>query len=227
MRALFFASLWVALLSWNALAGTITDPTMGYTLQLPDHWEQIKSRDIHHHFKDSTGLRPAKLSILRYPIDSTDYPTPESWTQAQFIGYMLAVETSAFPFGLVTFYDSSSTRKLGQDWAPEVFSTFFPGDTTKPYCEYLRYCSHGNFGYEIYAIGDSTEMVNEVDYYANILSSIIFTTPIASLRPMARPAQGLLPVLFYDARGRKLKGSQMPKVSKRSAGIVDFRGLKR
>ncbi len=164
-------------LAFNLRAGTVSDGYLGYSIDLPANWVQIKTKDLQHHFKDPSGQYPSRISIVRYAIDKADYPTPESWTQAQFLAYLIAVETSAFPFGSVAYYDSSASAKLGSDWAPEAFSILFPGDGQRTYCEYLRYAAHGDFGYEIYALGDSADMVNRVDFYASIISTVALSAP--------------------------------------------------
>lgn len=187
-------------------AGVVSDAGIGYSIDLPANWVQVKTRDIQHHFKDGTSAYPSKISILKYAIDKADYPTPESWTQAQFIGYKLAVETSVFPFGSVAYFDSSQSRKLGPYWAPEAFSVMFPGDGQRTYCEFIRFCARGGHGYEIYAIGDSTDMMNRVDFYAGIIATVTLSEPVVSLAPAPsrRVAPGSLPILSRDARGRLL-----------------------
>lgn len=213
MKSGVFALLLSAL---SISAGIVTDSGIGYSIDLPSNWVQVKTRDIQHHFKDGTGAYPSKVSIVRYAINPADYPTPEDWTQAQFIAYKLAVETSVFPFGSVAYFDSSRTRKLGAYWAPEAFSVMFPGDGQRTYCEFIRFCARGNHGYEIYAIGDSTDMMNRVDYYANIIATITLSEPVVSLAsaPARRPARApVLPELVRDARGRLLLRSAASRLS--------------
>jgi hypothetical protein len=96
------------------------------------------------------------------------------------------VETSTFPFGAVAYYDSTAKAALGPHWAPEAFSLLYPADGDPTYCEFIRYTAIGSTGYEIYAIGDSTDMMKNVDYYADIIATLTFTTPILSLNPAGR-----------------------------------------
>jgi len=172
------------LMTVSTMAGTVSDATLGYTITLPTNWVQIKSKANQHYFRDSTKQYKSQISIVLYSIDQVSYPTPVDWTQAQFIAYKVGVETSAFPYGTVSYFDSSSAQILGSYWAPEAFSILYPGDSTPTYSEYMRYCAGGNFGYEIYAIGDSTDMINHVDFYAGIISSLQFTAPTVSIQSL-------------------------------------------
>lgn len=208
MRAIAALAL---VLAFRLQAGTVSDGYLGYSIDLPANWVQIKTRDQQHHFKDVSGQYPSRISIVRYAIDKADYPTPASWTQAQFIAYMIAVETSVFPFGSVAYYDSSASTKLGNDWAPEAFSILFPGDGQRTYCEFLRYAAHGDFGYEIYALGDSADMVNRVDFYAGIIATVALSVP-TSIRdaksyrtPAYRPEAPWLRAVDILGRKRRME----------------------
>ena len=216
-------SVLTACLLWgNAVfAGVVSDSNLGYSITLPSHWSQLKSKPAQHYFRDSTKAYRSQLSIVKYDIENASYPTPESWTEAQFIAYKLSVETSSYPFGAVAFYDSTSKAVLGAHWAPEAFSVLYPADGDPTYCEYIRYCAVGNVGYEIYAIGDSTDMMKNVDYYASIIASLTFTTPVISIAPM-RPEGGLSVQLedgahVFDLLGRLSPEIRAPYGKKRAA----------
>jgi len=198
----FTFSLFAALAS--AWAADVSDPIIGYAITLPAHWSLAQSKPLQDYFRDSTRAYHSQISILRYDIDKSTYPTPESWSQAQFIAYKLSVENSVFPYGAVMYYDSSSAAKLGTVWAPEAYSMLYPADGDPTYSEYIRYCAVGDFGYEIYAIGDSTDMTNHLDFYAGVISSLQFSTPIAGLAaPVARRVPGTPADHWFDAMGRK------------------------
>ena len=214
MKALAFSVL--AALASTAGAAAVSNPVIGYTITLPAQWGLSQSKPLQDYFRDSTRTRRGQVSIVRYSIDKASYPTPESWTQAQFIAYKLSVENSAFPYGAVMYYDSSSAAKIGAVWSPEAYSIFFPGDGDPTYGEYLRYCAVGGYGYEIYAIGDSTDMANNVDFYAGLISTLKFSEPTASLPhgPPARSFTGTLPERGYDAMGRLLPQARHPGASR-------------
>jgi hypothetical protein len=192
-----------------ASAGTVSDSNLGYTITLPANWVQVKAKANQHYFRDSTRQHHSQISILKYAIDKASYPTPENWTQAQFIAYKLSVETSSYPFGAVAYFDSTAATKLGPVWAPEAFSVLYPADGDPTYCEFIRYCAIGEVGYEIYAIGDSADMAANVDYYAGIIASLQFSTPVASLAKNLRatPDRMHLGVLYgdFDLIGRHLR----------------------
>ncbi len=200
MAGLLFAAVFSP-----AQAGVVSDVNIGYAVTLPPNWVQLKTKPIQHYFRDSTKQYRSQISILQYSLDKVTYPTPDTWTQAQFIGYMLSVETSAYPFGAVTYFDSTSAAKLGTHWAPEAFSVLYPADGNPTYCEYLRYCANGDFGYEIYAIGDSTDMANNVDFYAGIIATMQLSTPTAGLPPTLKigtAAASEPKGKFFDLNGR-------------------------
>lgn len=178
----FALALWMVSAA-SVPAATVADSNMGYAITLPASWSQVKAKPEQHYFRDSTRHYHSQISIVRYDIDKGTYPTPESWTQAQFIAYKLSVETSSYPFGAVGFYDSSSAAKLGDVWSPEAFSVLYPADGDPTYCEFVRYCAFGNSGYEIYAIGDSTDMTNNVDFYADVIATLRFTPALSIGKP--------------------------------------------
>jgi hypothetical protein len=197
-----------------AFAGIVSDSNLGYAITLPASWVQLKTKPNQHYFRDGSKLYGSQISILKYEIDKATYPTPENWSQAQFIAYKLSVETSAFPFGAVEFYDTSSTAKLGAYWSPEAFSILYPADGDPTYCEFIRYCAVGNVGYEIYAIGDSADMMKNVDIYAGIIATLQFTAPAASIAPVVRDAVPSWTSVHiapeYDLVGRKLPHRILP-----------------
>jgi hypothetical protein len=198
-----------------AWAADVSDPVIGYSISLPAHWSLAQSKPLQDYFRDSTRAYHSQISILRYDIDKATYPTPESWSQAQFIAYKLSVENSVFPYGAVMYYDSSAAAKLGTVWAPEAYSIMYPADGDPTYSEYIRYCAVGDFGYEIYAIGDSTDMTNHLDFYAGVISSLKFSTPIASLAAIpAHRVPGTPADHWFDAMGRKRVSARAPATSR-------------
>ena len=205
-------SILTACLLWgNAVfAAVVSDSGLGYSITLPSHWSQLKSKPSQHYFRDSTRAYRGQISIVKYDIDKSGYPTPQSWTQAHFIAYKLSIETSSYPFGAIAFYDSTAKAALGAHWAPEAFSVLYPADGDPTYCEFIRYCAVGNVGYEIYAIGDSTDMIKNVDYYASIIATLEFTTPVLSITPK-RLVGGQSAVVGSDAPEFDLLGRLSPE----------------
>lgn len=201
-----------------AFAGSVTDAALGYSVTLPPNWVELKTKPLQHYFRDTTKQYKSQLSIVRYALDKTIYPTPESWTEAQFIGYKLSVEHSVFPFGTITYYDSSKTSQLGTQWSPVAFSMLYPGDGDPTYCEYIRYVALGDFGYEIYAIGDSTDMVNKVDFYAEILATTRLLPPtfIRLKKSVPRAAELSSPTPSVDGLGRRYPLSDYRRLRKNS-----------
>lgn len=208
-------------------AGTVSDSSMGYVLTLPSGWSQVKAKPEQHYFRDSTRKYRSQISIVRYAIDKETYPTPESWTQAQFIAYKLSVETSSYPFGAVGFYDSTSAARLGPVWSPEAFSVLYPADGDPTYCEFVRYCAVGNSGYEIYAIGDSTDMTANVDFYSQVIATVTFTPVLTNLRDRKRAAvfgrEFRVGVEEFDLAGRLVTISRRSGASSRKPWAPTWR----
>jgi hypothetical protein len=196
----------LALAAGAVLAADVSDPSIGYTLTLPSHWGAVKPKPMQNYFRDSTRQYHSQISIVRYPINKADYPTPQSWSQAQFIAYKLSVENSVFPFGAVMYYDSTASAKIGDVWSPEAFSVLYPADGDPTYAEFVRYCAVADNGYEIYAIGDSTDMMNNVDFYASVIATFKFSAPegIRIAAPEARMFPAFREGSVIDAAGRSL-----------------------
>lgn len=204
-----FIALAVALTVSSLNAADISDSSIGYVISLPSHWGVLKTKPLQNYFRDSTRTYKSQLSILRYYIDKSSYPTPESWSQAQFIAYKVSVETSVFPYGAVMYYDSSLTAKIGTVWSPEAFSVLYPADGDPTYAEFIRYCAVGDFGYEIYAIGDSTDMLKNVDFYAGLIATMKFTTPAPNrILAQAREPEARAAGWYFDAAGRFRPGNR-------------------
>jgi hypothetical protein len=209
-----------------ACAGVVSDSNLGYSITLPANWSQLKLKLVQHYFRDSTRHYRSQISILKYDIDPAVYPTAVSWTQAQFIAYKTAVETSAFPFGAVAYYDSTSAAKIGALWSPEAFSVLYPADGDPTYAEYVRYTAEANVGYEIYAIGDSTDMTNNVDFYAGIIASLQFTPPAAikiPYRAAAAPNGHDALNAIFDLTGRLIPESDLIPAARHAARQRLFR----
>jgi hypothetical protein len=194
-------------------AVSVSNPAIGYSISLPEHWGPSRTKPLQDYFRDSTRTLRSQISILRYSIDKATYPTPESWSQAQFIAYKLSVENSVFPFGAVMYYDSSAAAKIGTAWSPEAYSIFYPGDGDPTYAEYIRYAAIGDYGYEIYAIGDSTDMSNNLDFYAGMIGTVTFSPPIEAIgiSRLARRAPGTAVEHWYDAMGRVRPAGRNPE----------------
>ncbi|HKP94161.1 MAG TPA: hypothetical protein VJ385_00250 [Fibrobacteria bacterium] len=209
MRSTFLA---LAFLASAAFSGVVTDANLGIAITLPPHWSKLNPKPAQDYFRDSTKQYRSQISIVKYDINPADYPTPESWTQAQFIAYLLSVATSAFPFGTVAYYDSSAAAKLGAHWSPEAYSVLYPADGDPTYCEYVRYCAVGTVGYEIYAIGDSTDMTANVDYYAGIIASLQFSA-VSGIPAPAKPLLSARVGIGSRSRTFDLAGRRIPDLS--------------
>ncbi len=179
----------------------------GYFLSLPGEWERRISGRYLHSFHDTSHASAAVLSISREDIDTTIFPLPGSWTQARFRAYLDSVAALGVPLGETVFYDSSPAAKLGTLRAPEAFAVFSSPDTGSGASgEYVRYCAVAGLGYRLAAAGDSADMADNIDYYAELLASVRIAVPAGSAvswvtrrLPGAQARPGMV-----DMRGRRI-----------------------
>jgi hypothetical protein len=145
----------------------------GATVYLPDNWVLEQKSDSQIILYDQSWTFGSHLSVMRHNRISAYFPTPEEWTRAHFVAYKMVCENTLTPWGAVLYYDSSITSRQGNLWAPELYCTYFSLDTTVgAWSEYIRFAASGDYGYELYAMGDTTDMLNNVPTYAAILQGI-------------------------------------------------------
>jgi hypothetical protein len=152
----------------------VSDSTLGYSIYLPtDSWVRVIKNQTHHQFYDTAYIYESQISIVRHSYTSTDFPTPESWTRANFIAYKLCADYSFDPWGAILYYDTASTVRQGISWAIESYTTFFTLDTSLgAWAEYTRYTARNGYGWELYAIGDTADMMNNIGTYAGMIRLI-------------------------------------------------------
>lgn len=161
---------------------TITNSVTGFMITLPDNWVCTQTSDSSVIVNDTTLEYKSQIVIKKYHRNQIDYPTPNDWTRAHFIAYLLVTDYSYDPFGAVLYYDSSSSCKQGEFWATEAFSEFYSLDTVLgAWGELIRFTSGGEYGYSLYAIGDTSDMKQNIGMYAAVLRSISILQQNASI----------------------------------------------
>ncbi|MBN1129680.1 MAG: hypothetical protein JXA71_11870 [Chitinispirillaceae bacterium] len=194
----------------------ITDPTLGYSIYLPgDSWTRVIRNANHHQFYDTTFTYESQVSIVRHPYSSDDFPTPESWTRANFIAYKLSIDYSFDPWAAMLYYDTASTVRQGTGWATESYSTFFSLDTfCGAWSEYTRFTARKDYGWELYAIGDTADMMKNIGTYAAILLMVqlpsdsnarVIPRHIAAGQALNRSAISSKTDRYYDPLGRMIR----------------------
>ena len=212
---------------------TIVNASLQYTIYLPDNWVLEEISDSQHIFYDTTFAFESRVSLVRYHRNATDYPMPDDWTRTHFIAYKLVVETTADPWGVVLYYDSSSASKQGSLWAPEMYSRFFSLDTTiGAWAEFTRFTASENYGYELYALGDTADMMTNLPAYGAIIYGIELPGSDVAVRyiPCYSRTLNVLTAYakkpgIYDARGREM--SSLPFADVPIASNFFINGLKR
>ena len=139
------------------------------------------------------------------------------WTEAHFTAYRLFVQYSVDPAGVVLYYNADSTVRQGSVQAAEIYAVFFSSDTSVgAWSEYVRYSAYANFGYEMYAIGDTNDMAANIGYYAAILQTIRFFPSAHVLNPksflkIAARTKAVLSPYLVDPLGRKITAFMISK----------------
>jgi hypothetical protein len=152
---------------------TMTVTSLDYQIYLPDNWIKSVVNDSQHIFYDTTATTTALISLVRYHINRSTFPAANDWQRASFIASMLVAEYSYDPWGAVLYYDSSATSKQQNYWAPEIYTEYFTTDTSlDSWSEYVRYTSTASYGYELYAIGDTLDIAENIGLYAGIIRMI-------------------------------------------------------
>ncbi|MFP4162766.1 MAG: hypothetical protein ACLFQB_03275 [Chitinispirillaceae bacterium] len=201
----------LSIAAYSAADTTIVSESMYISAYLPDNWTATELSDSSITLQDTTDTCQSIITVRKYTRDDVDFPSPEDWTRAHFIAYMLVVENSYDPFCSVLYFDSTSSTQ-GSLWAPEAFCEFYAIDTTLgAWDEFMRYTASGDYGYEIYAIGDTADMKENFGLYSTIIQKIEIETPVSSIEnarihnaaPKSFLREKKLPSGFYDLRGKR------------------------
>jgi hypothetical protein len=205
---------------------TLVDNARNFSIYLPDNWVREIKSDSQDFFVDTTYRYPAELSLRKYAIDTAAYPLDSQWISAHFTAYKLSVEYSVDPAGVVLYSSADSTVRQGSLWATEAYSMFFSYDTSiGAWAEYIRFTASGHCGYELYAIGDTGDMAQNIGYYAAILQSIRFLSASRVMPPFVfskavRRIQETIGPYLYDPLGREIRA---PRVSSFISSGIYFR----
>lgn len=197
-------------------AETVTDPVIGYSVQLPAHWVCEKPGTTHHRFVDTSDTYKSWVVISQYSFDTAKtYSTDTEWTRANFIAYKILVESD--PTSVLVFYDSVTTFQNGKYWAADAYSHFFDPDTAVGnYAIYIRFTAISKKGFEIYAIGAQTELDSNLTTYATIIESIVLDSSLASVRYYPSHERFTIyrstALPFVDILGRSIVPSHNPQV---------------
>jgi hypothetical protein len=201
----------------SASGKTFSDISIGYSIVVPEEWDRLQDNDSLHSFYDTSSLHVSRIFISKHTYDLNLYSTPEAWTLAKFEAYKISIDYSGYPYaGYVLYFDSTQQRQLDGLWAPELYACFILADTLNPsgppalaWSEFLKVTAVGAFGYEIYALGDTADMLKYVDFYDSIMISIDINPPAGAISrnsgrsPHVKPHrknEGLL----FDLRGRAI-----------------------
>jgi hypothetical protein len=180
----------ISLFFTASYATEIIDEQLGYSISLPGNWVRDVVNDTIHRFRDTTDTYLSGIGIVRSDFSAdTLFDSPEEWTRANFIGYAIVID--ADPFSTLLFYDTVTAKQDGNLRADDAFSITYSDDAQLfDWGEYIRFTASGTFGFELYAIGELDDMNANIEFYLNILNSIIITleSPVILPRRIAAPA---------------------------------------
>lgn len=215
---LFTRLIIVSLFITASQAAEINDEQLGYSIVLPENWIREVVSDTSRRFFDTTGTYSSTVGIIRYNFGAdTIFKQSEDWTRANFIGYSIVID--ADPFSTVLYYDTVTARQNDNLWAADAFSCTFSIDTLMfDWGEYIRFTATGTFGFELYAIGELNEIIENIEVYKSIIdniaitqeASVIVSSPVAaSMLHQRQPAS----FSRINLMGRRMNRSTQNKAS--------------
>ncbi|MDG5816990.1 hypothetical protein QA601_17975 [Chitinispirillales bacterium ANBcel5] len=168
-----------------------TDTEMGYTIYLPGNWVQEIVSPQQHIFYDTSAVYQSQIAIVRYDFNHNDYETAREWLKVQYISHEYSILYSANPVGSVMYADSSSRVRQGELPAVEFYARFsFLGDPIIWWDEYTRFTAYDTVGYEMYVLGDTSDVSANLDFYLSVLEGVEINSPLSSVIPAVRPNKG-------------------------------------
>ncbi|MDD5674042.1 MAG: hypothetical protein PHC61_07765 [Chitinivibrionales bacterium] len=204
----------LAIQSFAAADMTVTNTSLGISAYLPDNWIVTQVNDSYVTFTDTTFTYGSQIAIKKFTRNPADYLLPNDWTRAHVIAHLLVAQYSYDPFGAVLYFDSSATCVQDSLWAPELFCEFYTIDTNLgSWDEYMRYVAVGNYGYELYALGDTADMKQNIGMYMAIIRFVHFTrssatvltqAPATMRRSFAAARAGQPASDMYDILGKRV-----------------------
>lgn len=209
------ASLLFLLVIQKSYSTEITDPTMNYTISLPENWVQEEVSSQHHRFYDTTSTYRSQINIVRHTFSKVDYPHSEDWTLVNYIANEIAIKNSHNPLGIFLYGDSSSSLIQPDSLrAAEIYARFCYLDTVSIYWEeFVRFAASDTFGYEMYVLGDTADMKANVAFYAAIIQNITLPAEQGQNRiiyslteQQSQFHREKASALLFDLRGRRING---------------------
>lgn len=173
IKIVFFsliASLFVSVQAANILVNDQDLKLHGY---IPNGWVFYSEDDSTRSMVDTSSEQKYKalLYITRYSLNGQ---TPAEWTRSFFIAQKISYDYSQYSFSSVIYYDSSANSKHQSAWAPQQYARCYSADTIDmAWDEYIYFTAMNGYGYEFLALGDTTDMKENIGDYMDILHGII------------------------------------------------------
>jgi hypothetical protein len=229
IKILFISVMFVTMVYADS---TFIDYNLKISATLTSAWEKVDVTDSSCMFISFDPNYTSNIFILKKRIPDT--MTAREWTEAHFIAYKLFVESSSEPFGTLLWYDSTTAAALqgvipeGTAWAPWLYSTFKSIDMTDIFvwAEYERYCAWNECGYEMYVMGDTSDMTRNFSVYAGFLQGIkLLDSPNISVLPDRDHGVSAHRTIgpttrknqWYNLRGQSIGGVSR---ARRSQGVI-------
>lgn len=186
---------------------THSNAKAGYSIQLPDNWYPFSASDSQDVFYDLNSEGKTYLSVAWHKIDQS--VTESDWTKFHFLMYLTVTEEWENPWGTILALDSSQSSLVAGLWAPQAFVQFTSVDSvTENWSEYIIFTAKNHYGYELYATGDTTDVLANSALYSQIFHSATFFTPSPILKRVLIRNHSTQPVkydkMIFDLFGRHI-----------------------
>jgi hypothetical protein len=213
--------LMVILTAPSLQAETYSDSLFAFRVELKDNWALDQANDSEYYFKDTAAGKKTRLHLKKYTLDTSYNFDTQEWSQLSFaVNKGIAEQT-----GKVVFSDTSSSKRLGDLHAYELFAYFsqMVNNKTVWWAEYSRWADTDGIGFFVSIIGDTTEIKPNFTSYKSMVDLVAVHPPVLHLINHTRGSRYALKVItpdknpgWIDLMGRKTLISH----SRNNSGII-------
>lgn len=189
-----------------AKSAVLSDNGFSFSAQVDAEWklEKIDSSTLCIFNSDVT--KKTKLYIERIVVDTISVIKADERAQTYFLSYY----TIAKQYGVVQYFDSSTSIRQGTLRAYEMFTYYRDAvnGTNQWWAEFSRWCAIGSYVFELTVLGDTADVNHNYAKYKRLLNSIQVDNPSTKIsravicRHVLQPAGKA--VSIYDLFGRKI-----------------------
>lgn len=199
----------------------ILDDSFSIKATLDNTWKYDSIDSVTRFLYDDSRFFKSYIYIEKIPINESIVLEDDEYAQMYFLTNL----SIAKQFGTVQYYDTSTSIKQGTVRAYELFA-FYYKDTTNgmriTWAELGRWSKKGKHIYQITVLGDTTDIVNNLSQYQNIINLIHITDHCKNIHFRHRftytPKENY-PCIYINLKGQKTVGFSYNKLSQKSHGL--------